>query len=127
MFEHVTKSTTDTRLTLILEWGGKDLFVDLGAEKLISAEKGNQKIAVEIKIFLGTSQVNDLEKAVGQYIVYRNILEEIEKEIILYLAVTKKAFKEVFSEAFGNLILTKNQILLIIVEPQKQEIIQWIS
>lgn len=56
---------------LILEYGGKDLFVDLGAEKLISAEKDNQKIAVEIKSFLGTSQVNDLEKAVGQYIVYR--------------------------------------------------------
>lgn len=39
--------------------------MDLGVEKLISAEKGNKKIAVEIKSFLGTSQVNDLEKAVG--------------------------------------------------------------
>ena len=111
---------------LILEYGGKDLFVDLGAEKLISAEKDNQKIAVEIKSFLGTSQVNDLEKAVGQYIVYRNILEEVEKERILYLAITQKSFKDIFSEAFGNLILTKNKILLIVIDSQKQEILQWI-
>lgn len=115
-----------TKDPLVVEWGGKDLFVDLGAEKLISAEKGNKKIAVEIKSFLGTSQVNDLEKAVGQYIVYRNILEEVEQDRILYLAITKKAFKDVFNEAFGKLILSKNNILLIVIDPQKQEIIQWI-
>ena len=80
-------SKDDWKITndpLVLEWGGKDLFVDLGAEKIISAEKDRQKIAVEIKSFLGTYQVNDLENALGQYIVYRNILEEIEKERILY-------------------------------------------
>jgi hypothetical protein len=31
--------------------GTKDLYIDLGAEKLIAAEKGQQKIAVEIKSF----------------------------------------------------------------------------
>lgn len=30
----------------VLAIGKRDLFVDLGAEKLIYAEKGNQKIAV---------------------------------------------------------------------------------
>ncbi len=37
---------------LKLQWGNKDLYVDLGAEKLIAAEKENQKIAVEIKRIL---------------------------------------------------------------------------
>jgi hypothetical protein len=63
---------------------------------------------------------------VGQYIVYQNILEEVEKERILDLAVTQKAFKDIFSEGLGYLILSKNKILLIIIEPQKEEIIQWI-
>ncbi len=54
---------------LILSIGKKDLFIDLGAEKLIAAEKDQQKIAVEIKSFLGNSQVNDLENALGQYIL----------------------------------------------------------
>lgn len=31
---------------LKLQWRNKDLYVDLGAEKLIAAQKDNQKIAV---------------------------------------------------------------------------------
>lgn len=36
---------------LYLDYGGVDMYVDLGAEKLIAAEKNQQKIAVEIKTF----------------------------------------------------------------------------
>lgn len=58
-----------------LKWGAKDLYVDLGTERLIAAERREQKIAVEIKSFLGTSDVDDLEKALGQYILYQEILK----------------------------------------------------
>lgn len=44
---------------------GKRLFVDLGAERLIAAEKDTQKIAVEIKSFVGASVMKDLEEALG--------------------------------------------------------------
>lgn len=40
---------------LYLSFGGVDLYVDLGAEKLIAAQKDEQKIAVEIKSFMQTS------------------------------------------------------------------------
>jgi hypothetical protein len=40
---------------------------DLGAEKLMAAEKEGRKIAVEVKSFTWRSEMNDLEKAVGQY------------------------------------------------------------
>lgn len=36
--------------------------MDLAAEKLLIAEKGTQKIAVEIKTFSGDSEVADLEQ-----------------------------------------------------------------
>ncbi len=117
---------TITNDPLVLQWGAKDLFVDLGAEKLLAANKNNQKIAVEIKSFIGSSQVNDLEKAVGQYIVYRNILEEVEADRILYLAISKKAFEDVFIEPLGNLVSRKNQLHLLVFNPQNQEILQWI-
>jgi XisH protein len=39
--------------------------IDLGAEKLIAAERGSEKIAVEIKSFSGASFINDLENAWG--------------------------------------------------------------
>ncbi|MCL2925365.1 MAG: hypothetical protein MGF17_12295 [Trichodesmium sp. MAG_R04] len=54
----------------ILAIGKRDLFVDLGAEKLISAERGNKKIAVEVKSFTSSSRVNDLEKALVKYVLY---------------------------------------------------------
>jgi hypothetical protein len=46
---------------LRLPWGKKDLYVDLGAEQLLAAEKGQRQIAVEIQSFLGKSEVDDLE------------------------------------------------------------------
>ncbi|WP_129633037.1 element excision factor XisH family protein [Candidatus Oscillochloris fontis] len=35
-----------------LQWGTKDMYVDLGAEELVAAEQQGQKIAVEIKSFV---------------------------------------------------------------------------
>jgi XisH protein len=34
---------------LRLQWGLKDMFVDLGAERLLAAEKDHRRIAVEVK------------------------------------------------------------------------------
>lgn len=44
---------TDDPLTLGI--GSTNLFVDLGAERVLGAQKGLRKIAVEIKTFRGSS------------------------------------------------------------------------
>lgn len=49
-----------------LKIGKKHLSADLGAERLISAEKDIKKIVVEVKSFVGRSDVKDLEQALGQ-------------------------------------------------------------
>ena len=67
---------TITHDPLVLKVGTKDLFVDLGAERLLAAEKEGQKIAVEVKSFSGASDVNNLERALGQFILYHDVLEE---------------------------------------------------
>ena len=59
---------------LKLQWGSKDLFVDLGAERLLAADKEGRKIAVEVKSFSGASEIDDLEKALGQFILYHDVL-----------------------------------------------------
>lgn len=61
-----------TQDPLSLRIGKKDLFIDLGAEKLLAAEKGSDKIAVEIKSFVGSSEIRDLENALGQFVLYQN-------------------------------------------------------
>lgn len=112
---------------LILSIGKKDLFVDLGAEKLIAAEKDNQKIAIEIKSFIGKSQVNDLENALGQYILYHEVLLETKNERVLFLAIKKSAYEEIFEEPIGKILLKRKLINLIIFDENKEVILQWIS
>lgn len=123
----IKEGWTITDDPLILKWGSKTLLIDLGAKKLIAAEKNNNKIAVEIKSFVGASQVNDLEKALGQYILYHDILVALASDKILYLAITNKAFTEIFQEPIGNILLQNNRFRLIVFEAQKEEILQWIS
>ncbi|MEH2052075.1 MAG: element excision factor XisH family protein [Nostoc sp.] len=48
---------------LSLKIGKKDIFIDLAAEKLLAAEKQGKKIAVEVKSFIGISEVEDLKNA----------------------------------------------------------------
>ena len=43
---------TITHDPLVLRWGTTDVYVGLGAEQLLAAEKRGQKIAVEIKSFV---------------------------------------------------------------------------
>jgi hypothetical protein len=111
---------------LVLKLGKKDLYVDLGATQLLAAEKAEQKIAVEIKSFLGRSDIDDLEKALGQYVLYQDILAELEPERILYLAVPSSVYEDLFEEPIGKLLL-KNRRLKLITFDAKQEVIrQWI-
>ncbi|MBP5973898.1 hypothetical protein HW132_14425 [Brasilonema sp. CT11] len=55
-----------TKDPFILRWGTRDLCIDLGAQKPIAAKKSGQKIAVEIKSFVGASPITDLEKGGSQ-------------------------------------------------------------
>ncbi|MGK7877870.1 MAG: XisH family protein [Xenococcaceae cyanobacterium] len=110
-----------------LKWGLRELFVDLGAKKLLAAQKGEEKIAVEIKSFISPSPITDLETALGQYLLYSNILEEIESDRLLYLAIRQATYREIFSEPIGMLVVQKNSIRLLVFDPKKEEITQWIT
>ncbi|MBR8827131.1 MAG: fatty-acid synthase [Gomphosphaeria aponina SAG 52.96 = DSM 107014] len=93
---------------------------------LVAAEKEEIKIAVEVKSFVGKSDMNDLEKALGQYILYHDILAEREPKRTLYLAVTKRVFNDIFEEPIGKLLLKNNRLNLIAFDPIKEVIVKWI-
>jgi hypothetical protein len=115
-----------TNEQLKLTVGNRSVYVDLGAEKLFAAEKEGRKIAVEIKSFISPSLIHDLEEALGQYVLYLNILEELEPQRLLYLAVPIVIFSDFFSEPICQLLLRKTVIRLIVFDPIKEEISQWI-
>lgn len=110
---------------LRLRWGMRDLYVDLGAERLLAADKGALKIAVEIKSFVGASIVDDIEKALGQFTLYLDVLERVDPQRTLYLAVSAAVYDEVFDDPLGQLLLAKRRINLLIYHSEKETIAQW--
>jgi hypothetical protein len=117
---------TITHDPLRLQWGVKDMFVDLGAERLLAAEKGQRKIAVEIKTFGGLSEMEDLEQAIGQYVVYHDVLSRVEPDRELFLAVSERVYVNLFEEPIGRLLLENGRVRLVVFDPETEAIRQWI-
>jgi XisH protein len=109
-----------------LQIGKKRLSADLGAERLISAERGLRRIVVEVKSFVGQSDVKDLEQSLGQYVLYRQILNEMGVERNLYLAVSQRTFNSVFTIELGQVLLKNQVVKLIVFDDESEAIVQWI-
>jgi hypothetical protein len=111
-----------------LTFGDRNLYIDLGAEQgTLAAEKDGRRIAVEIQSFLGRSPVRNLEEAVGQYVIYRAVLEETDPRRSLYMALPLDAYDEVLSDRFGQLVVARVRLGLIVFDEVQERIIQWIG
>lgn len=107
--------------------GKVDFRIDLGAERIIAAEKGHQKIAVEIKSFIKPSPVQDMHEAVGQYEMYSLAIDLKEPERELYLAIPKRAYDNFFQRPFIKEMVKRNKIKLLVYRIDKIEISAWIK
>jgi hypothetical protein len=112
---------------LYLAFGEVRVQIDLGLEQAIIAEKDKEKIAVEIKSFAGDSELNELQKAVGQYLLYDVILTEKEPDRALYLAVPETAYYGIFAERAIEILIEKCKIHLMIYDEIDGRITQWIN
>lgn len=110
-----------------LEYGDDRLYVDIAAEKSIAAEKQGRKILVEVKSFLGRSFFYDLEQAVGQYVIYRDILVETDLEFKLYLAITSGIYKSHFQRKLAQMIVNRNRVSLLVIDSENEAIERWID
>ncbi|MBE9184340.1 XisH family protein [Microcoleus sp. LEGE 07076] len=108
-----------------LQAGTLELYIDLGAEKVVAAEKDGQKIAVEIKSFIGPSKITQFYTALGQFISYRAALQKQENERILYLAVPGNVYDSFFTMGFIQSLVQQNQIHLIVYDIEQEAIAQW--
>lgn len=110
----------------VISYGDRFLFVDLGASNFIGVRQGSKQIAIEIKQFRGQSQVTDLEQAIGQYSLYRILLNQIDPERDLYLAISETTYNDIFDEPIGKLAIAEISLKLVIVDVNNKEITQWI-
>jgi hypothetical protein len=102
------------------------LQIDLAAESAIAAERDTEKIAVEIKSFIGDSDISSFHTALGQYLNYCQALEEQEPNRIIYLAVPDETYQDFFQLPFIQRALLRYQVKLMIYDPKREEILQWI-
>ena len=116
---------TDDPLTL--QFGSRSVFVDLGAKKLLAAERDGQRIAVEIKSFVGKSLVKDWENAIGQYTLYFKIISKKEPDRTLYLAITEEIYTSFFNEDIVQVVLADGVIKIIVVDTIQEVITRWIN
>lgn len=105
--------------------GGFEMEIDLGAENTVAAEKGGEKIAIEIKSFAGMSKVYDFHMAVGQFVDYRMALKEKEPNRTLYIGITDDTYEEVFQIEFAQLMVKELSMKLVVVDAEKEKITLW--
>ncbi|MDJ0731513.1 MAG: XisH family protein [Crocosphaera sp.] len=110
---------------LYLKVSDVEFYIDLGAERLIGAEKRGQKIAIEIKSFLGASEVTEFHLALGQILNYRLALQKEDPQRILYLAIPQDTYEDFFSRQFIQDSVAEYKIKLLIYNSLKQEVVLW--
>ncbi|MCU0347571.1 MAG: hypothetical protein MUC59_11555 [Saprospiraceae bacterium] len=106
--------------------GRRKGFIDLGAE-ILAAEKGVAKIAVEIKSFLGSSDLYQFEDALGQFLVYLPALTKKEPERTLYLAVPEEFYDNFFEDSYFLEIAELYKLKMLVFNEKNNTIIKWID
>jgi hypothetical protein len=93
-----------------LRIGGVEMYIDIGAEQIIGADRGNDKIAVKVKSFISPSRISDFHLAHGQY-----------------LAVPHFVYETFFNLAFISRVVQRSQLKLLVYDIEQETIEQWIK
>jgi hypothetical protein len=117
---------TITASPLTLETPLHDHFADIAASRS-SAIGSRQIIVVEVKCFPPNSHHStELYVAIGQYLVYRELLVLNGIDAQIYLAIPTRAYYGIF-EALGVSVAKKVGIKLIVVDVEHAEVEQWLE
>ena len=103
------------------------LYADLAAERLLALDRGQEKIAGEIKSFGQPSFVYEFHMAVGQFVNYSIVLRLMVPERKLFLAVSAETFDEFFTQKGVQTLVTESRINVIVVDLATEEVIRWIT
>jgi hypothetical protein len=101
--------------------------IDLGAESSLAAERDSEKIAIEIKSFVGGSSISEFHTSLGQYLNYSQAIEEYEADRKLYLAVPSETYYEFFQLPFIDRSIKRNFVNIVVYDPFQEIIESWIT
>jgi hypothetical protein len=117
---------TITHDPMTLSLGRHKIFVDLGAERLLAAQRGEERIAVEVKTFGGPSEVTDMEQALGQYLLYKTLLKRTQPDRRLVLAMPEEAFDAVIAVELGQAVREDYALSILAFDVEQEVIVQWL-
>ena len=118
---------TITHDPYFVKYENQKLMIDLGAEAPIAAEKAERKIAVEVKSFLHLSPITNLYDAIGQYLIYRQLLRRQDAERKLYLAVPITAYSGLLDNETGRELLAEEKLRVIVFDADEEVVTLWIE
>ena len=110
-----------------VDYGDVQMQIDLGAERLLAAQRNLEKIAVEIKSFTNPSAIAEFHTAVGQYLNYRRALRAQEPTRILYLAIPDQTYDDFFRLRFIEEGVIEYQLNLVVYDVEERRIVKWIK
>jgi hypothetical protein len=112
----------------LIDYRGTLLFADLGAEKATGVRHRRGKISIEVKVLSEPARFAKFECAVGQYVVYRRLMMSLQLQRDLYLAISRQVFTNFFQKRPAVMeVVTGEQIYLLVFDPHRKEIVQWIK
>jgi hypothetical protein len=104
---------------------GRFIFADL---RLADIQTGQQIIVVEVKCFPQiNSMLDEFNRAFGQYNMYRTALARNGLKFPIYLAVPAHMYNILIDDSLIFDMMEDNQLKRIIVDVDKEEIVQWID
>ena len=117
---------TITQDPLTILFYGLRVGIDLGAERT-EADGSKTRIAVEVKNFRKRSDyVNEFEKGLGQYLLYREVIETFAFNYTLFLAVPDDVYQTFFQNIIVNRLIQKHGLNILTYIPTTQTLVQWL-
>jgi hypothetical protein len=107
-----------------MKFDRRRVFIDLLATH--GANGSRQEMAlIEVKCFSDPQNTShEIYTAIGQYILYRAMLRELEVEIPLYLSVPEGIFNDIFDVVVHRAI-TESQIKSVVINLDKERVVRW--
>ena len=103
---------------------GRTVYIDIHAARGVNGDR-QQILLAEIKCFPNrSSTTRELYIAIGQYIIYRAVLNELQNQTTLYLAIPETVYQSIFDSTVMRAINDSN-IKLVIVNLEQEQIVQW--
>ena len=102
------------------------VYIDIEARRSEVTAPLPASIGVEVKVIAPRRVTEQVERAIGQYIIYRSLLEDAYPNHACYLAVSTRDYRRHLSGPKYRRVFQTNRIHLLIFDEVREEIDQWI-